>query len=273
MPACTPSGAWARSAGKMPRRCEILRPLARRRGRRGARQAAKVARRRPARARRRRRLVPLLEDPEPRVRFFAAMALGKLGNQGSRRPRSWTCCATNDDARSVSASRRRHGPGRHRRSTPRSSRRRPMRRRRCAWRRCWRCVGWRCPRSARFLNDADAKIVLEAARAIYDVPIPAAMPKLAGRRPATRSKTCRNAAVLRVLAANYRLGEKENAQALVNIRRARRRAGAVALNGAEDAASMGKTVGPRLGRRLVASPQGACRAPMSRASCVPRSPA
>ena len=38
---------------------------------------------------------------------------------------------------------------------------------------------WESPEVARFLNDIDPKIVAEAARAIYDVPIDAALPALA----------------------------------------------------------------------------------------------
>jgi quinoprotein glucose dehydrogenase len=72
----------------------------------------------------------------------------------------------------------------------------------------------RMPEVADLLNDADKNIVLEAARAIYDVPIGAAMPKLA-QRARTSLKDVPERAVLRVLAANYRLGGKENAQALV----------------------------------------------------------
>lgn len=70
------------------------------------------------------------------------------------------------------------------------------------------------PEAADFLNDADGKIVLEAARAIYDEPIPEALPKLA--QMATRNlKDVPEPVIKRVLAAHYRLGTKENARALV----------------------------------------------------------
>lgn len=65
--------------------------------------------------------------------------------------------------------------------------------------------------TALFLNDVDPRIVVEAARAIHDAPIPAAMPKLAsliGR--GSRDE----ALVRRVLNANYRAGTPEAAQAL-----------------------------------------------------------
>jgi len=72
------------------------------------------------------------------------------------------------------------------------------------------------PEVALFLNDADKHNVLEAARAIYDAPIDAAMPKLAdlAKQPL---KDVSDRVVLRVLAANYRLGAKENAQTLINV--------------------------------------------------------
>ncbi|HZN36833.1 MAG TPA: HEAT repeat domain-containing protein, partial [Pirellulaceae bacterium] len=64
---------------------------------------------------------------------------------------------------------------------------------------------------SQFLNDADPWIVVEAARAIHDVPIPAAMPKLA----AFLSRGSRDEAVMhRVLNANYRAGTPEAAQAI-----------------------------------------------------------
>ncbi|MBI2808580.1 MAG: HEAT repeat domain-containing protein [Planctomycetes bacterium] len=71
------------------------------------------------------------------------------------------------------------------------------------------------PEVALFLNDADKQLVLEAARAIYDVPIPAAMPALA-ERALQSAKDVPEPAFRRALAANYRLGAKENARALAS---------------------------------------------------------
>jgi len=64
---------------------------------------------------------------------------------------------------------------------------------------------------ARYLNDPDPKLVVEAARAINDVPIEAAMPKLAAlvRKPGLTLPLG-----YRVLNANFRLGKKENAEAV-----------------------------------------------------------
>ena len=70
------------------------------------------------------------------------------------------------------------------------------------------------PEAADFLNDVDPQIVTEAARAIYDQPIPAALPKLA-QALRNNLKDVREPAIKRMLAANYRLGGKENARALV----------------------------------------------------------
>ncbi len=72
------------------------------------------------------------------------------------------------------------------------------------------------PEAADFLNDADGKIVLEAARAIYDEPIPAAMSTLA-EKARYNVKDVPDPAILRMLAANYRLGTQDNARALVSV--------------------------------------------------------
>jgi quinoprotein glucose dehydrogenase len=67
------------------------------------------------------------------------------------------------------------------------------------------------PMVAEFLKDHDPAVVLEAARAINDVPIPVAMPALAALydRPELAEPLAR-----RVINANYRLGQPENARAL-----------------------------------------------------------
>ncbi|HEV3146906.1 MAG TPA: PVC-type heme-binding CxxCH protein [Gemmataceae bacterium] len=69
------------------------------------------------------------------------------------------------------------------------------------------------PDIARFLNDSDPRLALEAARAIHDVPIPEGMPALA----ALITKSNSNEFWLwRVLNANFRLGEKKNAEAVAD---------------------------------------------------------
>lgn len=61
---------------------------------------------------------------------------------------------------------------------------------------------------SRFLTDPEPKVVLEAARAIHDVPIPDAMPALAALRPNFKDDL---ALLYRILNANFRLGTPENA--------------------------------------------------------------
>ncbi len=103
------------------------------------------------------------------------------------------------------------------------------------------------PEVARFLSDPDLPIVLEAARAINDVPIPAAFPQLAGliardgtapldggrsvlpllgkragvradqnSKPETRNSELECFTLRRALNANFRLGHATNAQALAS---------------------------------------------------------
>ncbi len=75
---------------------------------------------------------------------------------------------------------------------------------------------------AKFLADADPKIVLEAARAIYDTPIPAAMPALAKLidRPLPDPKLLppnqQEYLLRRAVAAHSALGGPDNARAVVN---------------------------------------------------------
>ena len=70
------------------------------------------------------------------------------------------------------------------------------------------------PDIAQFLNDIDPFVIDEAARAIHDLPIPAAMPalaKLAGRSQ-LNDETWR-----RVISANFRAGTEENAAAVAQL--------------------------------------------------------
>lgn len=64
---------------------------------------------------------------------------------------------------------------------------------------------------ALFLNDSDPLLVVEAARAIHDVPIPAALPQLAAL---VSREMPSDALIRRVLNANFRLGKPENAAAI-----------------------------------------------------------
>jgi quinoprotein glucose dehydrogenase len=155
------------------------------------------------------RLLPLLGDPEPRARFFAALALGKL-----RRPEAvgsvmrmlrdnadrdaylrhagvMALAGTADDKALATLA----GDGS---AAVRLAALLVMRRR-------------EKPEIARFLNDADPRLVLEAARAINDVPIPAAFPPLAAL---IDRAGLAEPVLYRVLNAHFRLGRPENAGAV-----------------------------------------------------------
>jgi quinoprotein glucose dehydrogenase len=154
-------------------------------------------------------VLALLKDPEPRVRFFGLMALSKLGkpeavpavlqwlhDQGEPEPylrhaavmvlvnlhdKDKLLAAAKDDSPAVrfvaTVAMRRLG----------------------------------MPEIAGLLDDKEPKIVLEAARAIADAPIDAALPQLASLINRTNLP---EPVLYRALAANFRLGKAENAIAL-----------------------------------------------------------
>ncbi len=146
------------------------------------------------------KLLPLLKDPSPRVRYQAAMALGRSGLKEAVGPllamirenadrdaflrhAGVTALAGIGDAEAlVSAG-----------SVPDAAVRRAAL---LALRRMGR------PELSAFLADEDPEIVFEAARAIHDVPIPDAMPALAGMLEGR----CPEKALLRAVNANFRLG-------------------------------------------------------------------
>lgn len=152
----------------------------------------------------------LLSDTSPRVRFFAAMSLGKLADKDAIAPLVQMLRENADQDVYL-----RHagvmglaGIGdvtallRHAEDASPAVRMGVL----LALRRLAR------PEIARFLHDGEPLIVVEAARAIHDVPITDAMDDLAGlinTRPITDDALLR-----RVLNANYRLGGVERAAAL-----------------------------------------------------------
>ncbi len=73
---------------------------------------------------------------------------------------------------------------------------------------------WQDPEIARFLNDGDLDLVVEAARAIHDLPIAEAMPALAALADIPLSA---DALLRRVMNANFRLGEVAGAQRIANL--------------------------------------------------------
>ncbi len=174
-------------------------------------QAAKaIGEGKPAEAGYYERLVPLLKDDSPRVRYFAAISLGKLGRKEAISPLSAMLEENNNQdsvlrhagimglAGSAGSGEAIVEAGEH--SSPAV---------RLATAVAMRKLG--SEQVAMFLNDNDPLVVIEAARAIHDLPIESAMPKLAAL--ITRSSTD-DALLRRVLNANYRLGGVENANAI-----------------------------------------------------------
>jgi quinoprotein glucose dehydrogenase len=154
-------------------------------------------------------LLRMLQDANPRVRFFAAMGVGKLGHQEAvelilqmlrengeqdpflRHAGVMALVWLKDVDALISAAK----------DASSSIRLAAL----LALRRLER------PEVAMFLYDSHPALVLEAARAIYDVPIDSGLSQLASliSRPEQPA-----AAMRRVLHANYRLGKLENAMAL-----------------------------------------------------------
>ncbi len=156
------------------------------------------------------KLVQLLKDGEARVRFFAALSLGKLEHKPAFEPLCQLLAENNDQDPIL-----RHGAvmGLHGVATieqlvsktgdgspaVRAGAVLALRRHGSA-------------EVARYLADKDPSIVLEAARAIHDLPIPEAMPALAKLIEHKGLKG--NHIISRAINANYRLGKAENAKAL-----------------------------------------------------------
>ncbi len=155
-------------------------------------------------------LVKLLSDDSLPVRYFAAVSLGKLGRPEAIEP-LLTMLGENADRDPVL----RHGgvmglagsagsaaalmdAAKH--SSPAARMGALLAMRRLA-----------ADDVALFLSDSDPRLVVEAARVIHDLPLPAALPKLAALISGPASD---DALLRRVLNANYRLGAEENAQAL-----------------------------------------------------------
>ncbi len=153
-----------------------------------------------------------LGDAEARVQFFAAQSLGKLGNEASAAPLLALLRANdNKDAyvrHAASYALSQIRPDDALANAAKDS---------SAAVRLGVLLAYRHmndPRIATFLNDADAFIVREAAEAINDAPIDAAMAPLAGKLASAPVKD--EPLVVRALNANFRLGDAPRAQALAN---------------------------------------------------------
>jgi quinoprotein glucose dehydrogenase len=158
-------------------------------------------------------LIKLMSDDSSRVRFFAAQSLGKLGDRRAT-PAIVRMIEENDDRdpylrhAGVMALLGINDPDPLRATL---SQAKPAARVAVllALRR------QRSPEVAQFLTDPDPRIVLEAARAINDEPIEAAMPALAAL--IQHPKGLAEPVLARVVNANYRLGNKDAAEALVGL--------------------------------------------------------
>ncbi|MEW6160874.1 MAG: HEAT repeat domain-containing protein, partial [Verrucomicrobiota bacterium] len=173
-----------------------------------------------------RELIRLLQDKNPRVQFFAALSLGRLG-QTSAVPALLSMLRANsgnDPYLTHAAVMGLEGCGDLKTWQGLALDKSPVVRR--AGLLVMRRKG--LPEIAAFLNDADPGIAVEAARAINDVPIPAALPSLAealnkrvpangADREATFERWRTNASaqwVRRAINANVRVGTARNAEAL-----------------------------------------------------------
>lgn len=156
------------------------------------------------------RLIALLRDPHPRAKFYAALALGKAAHKPAIDPLCAMLAENSDgdpilrhggimglagcgDAASLAAKTT------HPSTAVRGAVVVALRR-------------MKHPQVAAFLKDADQSVVLEAARAIHDVPIQPALPALAALLGDTRIAN-RNI-LQRVVNALYRLGRPADAKAL-----------------------------------------------------------
>lgn len=158
------------------------------------------------------KLLQLLRDPSSRVRFFAAQSLGKLKHKPAVQPLLAMLRANNDQdpylrhAAVLALVRIDDRAALHKAMTDDS-----------VAVRLAVCVALRRledPTIAAFLDDSDARLVLEAARAIYDAPIPNALSNLAALSP---RHNLSEAVWFRVLNANFRLGQAANAQAIAQV--------------------------------------------------------
>ncbi len=156
------------------------------------------------------KLLPLLKDAHPRARQYAALAAGKIAHQPALEP-LFAMLAENADKDPIL----RHAavmglagaaqPGQlaAKAADPSPSVRLgallALRRQ-------------RDPAIAKFLEDKDPAVVLETARAVYDVPIEGALPALG--KLVTRKDFKDPNLFSRILNAHYRLGKTENAVAL-----------------------------------------------------------
>ena len=157
-------------------------------------------------------LLTLLKDPSPRVRSLAAIAVGKLKAKSAAGPLFQLLGETPDTDPTL-----RHAAvmglvGTADAELLRSARKRPSPYERMGAVLALRRLG--DAGVADFLADPEPLIVLEAARAIHDLPMPSALPSLA---KLTAQPGHSDPLMRRVLNANFRMGTAEHAHAVANV--------------------------------------------------------
>ena len=162
-------------------------------------------------------LIRLLRDPQPRVRFFAAQALGRIGRGGAMKTQSlaelyWLLRDNGETDAFI-----RHAAARSLAELADSEKLAQRAGDESEAERAGVLLALRQRRSpevARFLSDKNPQLVLEAARAIHDAPIPAAWPLLAvlAEQAGLPEPVAR-----RAVNVNYLLGSGEDAQRLAKI--------------------------------------------------------
>ena len=202
------------------------------------------------------KLIGLLADASPRVRFFAAMALGKLGDAEAAGP-LLELLRRNDDQDPYL----RHAAvmglvGLNDRDALKRAARDPSPAVRMGVLLTLRRL--EDPAVADSLNDADPRLVLEAARAINDVPIAAAMPRLAAL--ATTASTPLPL-LRRVANANFRTGGPENARRLAEIASGADYPEAIRAQALEMLGEWANPVGSGQGHGALAAARPAARGP------------
>ena len=162
-------------------------------------------------------LMSRLTDDSARVRFFAALALGSLKDKNSVEP----IMAMIRDNKGQDRQLAHAGVASLEMIDDHESVQRFARDESIAVRMAVLLVQrrWADPRIVQFLDDAELKIVTEAARAINDLPLTAGREKLANLAERYRNASGDEVVPLlrRIVNANLQLGERENVEAVIAI--------------------------------------------------------
>jgi len=148
------------------------------------------------------RYIALLKDPSPRVRFFAAMGLAKIGKRDAMGPVVEFLRANNNEDRMLQHAGIMALAGIEDVDALLSAGKDASPAVRMAVLVALRKL--KRAEVARFLSDPDPKLVLEAARAIYDTPIDGAMPAL---KDLLKNSAAPERALLRAVNAAFRAGD------------------------------------------------------------------